>query len=233
MPATQLACAVSAQLPQVAAAVLLLLSAIPLCLSVPIPALEVSAPNTWGRAKFRKEWINPNTQKPVPCRQPAGRYNASVLPLAPPLLPPHTASRDQQQRLVARCNTFFNAPPAPTGRYGHTLLLRPADSSLYLFGGLDGRGRFLNDLWQFKLDPGQYECDWQELFTTQALAEQYASRDTSATTPKRRGQVPGQPSGRVGERHAASPPPPPMLLQQLFRAFFMPCFEQMKLDCLR
>jgi hypothetical protein len=123
---------------------------------------------------------------------------------------PHRATSNSALSLVAIPSS--TPPPAPTGRYGHTLLLRPADSSLYLFGGLDGRGRFLNDLWQFKLDPGQYECDWQELFTTQALAEQYASRDTSATTPKRRGQVPGQPSGRVGERHAASlslPPPPP------------------------
>jgi hypothetical protein len=78
------------------------------------------------------------------------------------------------------------------------MLLRAAESSLYIFGGLDGRGQFLNDLWKFKLAPGQYECDWQELYKAQTLAEQYQSRDNHPTTAKRRGQVPGQPSGRSG-----------------------------------
>ena len=87
----------------------------------------------------------------------------------------------------------------PVRRYGHTMMLRPAESSLYMFGGLDGRGQFLNDFWRFKLDPGQYECDWQELFPAQTLAQQYSSRDTNPNTPKRRGDVPGQPSGRAGQ----------------------------------
>jgi hypothetical protein len=78
------------------------------------------------------------------------------------------------------------------------MLLRAADASLYLFGGLDGRGQFLNDLWKFKLDPGDYECDWHEIFPAQSMAGQYSSRDTHPLTPRRRGQVPGQPSGRAG-----------------------------------
>jgi hypothetical protein len=98
----------------------------------------------------------------------------------------------------SKSKAMCNIDPPFHNRYGHTLLLRDADSSLYLFGGLDGQGRFLNDLWQFKMDPSQLECDWQELFAVQTLADQYASRDTVLTTPKRRGQVPGQPSGRLG-----------------------------------
>ena len=82
------------------------------------------------------------------------------------------------------------APHHILGRYGHTMLLRTADASLYLFGGLDGRGQFLNDLWKFKLDPGDYECDWHELFPAQSMAGQYSSRDTNPLTPRRRGQVP-------------------------------------------
>ncbi len=125
-------------------------------------------------------------------------------------LPPSHLLNTLQHRVVRRLYADSLAPhdsklqekcnsnPPSHHRYGHTLLLRAADSSLYLFGGLDGRGNFLNDLWQFKLDPGQYECDWEELFAAQTLAGQYASRDTSATTPKRRGLVPGQPSGRSG-----------------------------------
>ncbi len=70
---------------------------------------------------------------------------------------------------------------------------------MYLFGGLDGRGQFLNDLWRFKLAPSDLECDWQELFPSQSLAQQYSSRDTLQSTAARRGVVPGQPSGRAGE----------------------------------
>ena len=55
----------------------------PPCAAVPIPPLEVSAPNTWGRVIFRTQWIDPNTLQAVPCRRPGGRCFA--------LLHAHTA----------------------------------------------------------------------------------------------------------------------------------------------
>ncbi len=64
----------------------------------------------------------------------------------------------------------------PCHRHGHTLVLRSSEMALYLFGGLDGRGQFLNDLWRFKLSPSSLECDWQELFPPQTLAQQCVSR---------------------------------------------------------
>lgn len=147
----------------------------------PIPRLEVSEPNTWGRAIFRASWTDPNTLKPVNCRHPVGRCaNHLHISLA--------------SAALALSHLLH--------RYGHTMLLRSVDSSLYMFGGLDGRGQFLNDLWKFKLDPGPYECDWQELFPAQSMADQYLSRDTHPLTTRRRGQVPGQPSGRAG--HSAT-----------------------------
>jgi hypothetical protein len=66
--------------PLVDARILLLLTAVALSMAqrqFPIPPLEVSEPNTWGRVIFKKHWIDPNSLKPVACRQPVGRWAAT------------------------------------------------------------------------------------------------------------------------------------------------------------
>ncbi len=165
------ACMLSLQEPRAIPYLLLLLTTLALAIAqrqYPIPPLEVSAPNTWGRVVFRKHWIDPNSMKPVPCKQPVGRCAATTQPLCV-----HAAI------MCARNFNLPNVPLAPysalilRNRHGHTLLLRSTEMALYLFGGLDGRGRFLNDLWRFKLSPSDLECDWQEIFPPQSLAEQY------------------------------------------------------------
>ena len=90
------------------------------CRQYPIPNLEVSAPNTWGRVIYRKQWIDPNTLAPMLCKQPAGRHE--------PRAASHPCSRgaSTRQLVVPGCNPW----PFSSLRYGHTLLLRAADKSL-------------------------------------------------------------------------------------------------------
>ena len=64
--------------------------------------------------------------------------------------------------------------------------------------GLQGNGKFLNDMWKFHFNTGSDGCNWQLLKRTQTLKEQFLSRDSFPTTLNRRGVVPAVPAARFG-----------------------------------